>query len=53
MIPDYARGRESAIRILKLNNRQSKIDPQNGAGVIFVSIQKSIIFEIYLLNFCI
>jgi hypothetical protein len=53
MIPDYARGRESAIRILKLNNRQSKIDPQNGAGVIFVNIQKSIIFEIYLLNFCI
>lgn len=37
MIPDYAKGKESAIRILKLNNRHSKIDPQNTNGIVLVS----------------
>ena len=41
MIPDYAKGKASAIRILKLNNRQSKIDPQDANGIVLVSIYKS------------
>jgi len=43
MIPDYAKGKESAIRILKLNNRQSKIDPENSDGIELVSINKMFI----------
>jgi hypothetical protein len=41
MIPDYAKGKESAIRILKLNNRQSKINPLDTSGIVLVSISKS------------
>jgi hypothetical protein len=37
MIPDYAKGKESAVRILSLNNRQSKIDPHNTNGIVLVS----------------
>lgn len=40
MIPDYTKGKESAIRILNLNKRQSAIDPQNVEGVVLVSIHK-------------
>jgi len=43
MIPDYAKGKESAVRILKLNNRQSKIDPENSDGIELVSINKMFI----------
>ncbi len=37
MIPDYAKGKESAIRILNLNNRQSRINPDDTSGVVLVS----------------
>jgi hypothetical protein len=37
MIPDYAKGKESAIRILTLNNRQSKINPDDTSGILLVS----------------
>ena len=37
MIPDYAKGKASAIRILNLNNRQSKINPDNTTGIVLVS----------------
>ena len=37
MIPDYAKGKESAIRILTLNNRQSRINPDDTNGVVLVS----------------
>ena len=37
MIPDYKKGKDSAIRILTLNNRQSKIDPENNSGTVLVS----------------
>jgi len=53
MIPDYAKGKESAVRILKLNNRQSNINPHDKNGEILVRIHKTIIFEIYSLKFCI
>jgi len=42
MIPDYAKGKESAIRILRLNQRQSKIDPQNSKGTVLVTISFSL-----------
>jgi hypothetical protein len=38
MIPDYTKGKESAIRILKLNNRRSKINPHDTSGIVLVSI---------------
>ncbi len=41
MIPNYAKGKESAIRILKLNNRQSKINPEDTNGIVLVSSSKS------------
>jgi hypothetical protein len=44
MIPDYAKGKESAIRILKLNSRQSKINPENSDGIVLVSIHKMFIY---------
>lgn len=40
MIPDYKKGKESAIRILNLNNRQSKIDPKSKDGIVLVSVQE-------------
>ncbi len=40
MIPDYAKGKESAIRILKLNNRQSKMNPEDTNGIVLVSSSK-------------
>ncbi|CAF2533632.1 unnamed protein product [Rotaria sp. Silwood2] len=45
MIPDYAKGKESAIRILKLNNRQSNIDPQDTNGIVLNDIKGNIQFE--------
>jgi hypothetical protein len=41
MIPDYTRGKESAVRILKLNNRRSKINPHDTYGIELVSIYQS------------
>lgn len=38
MIPDYAKGKESATRILDLNNRKPKIDLENTDGIIIVSL---------------
>jgi len=38
MIPDYAKGKESAMRILNLNKRQSKINPEDNTGTVLVSI---------------
>ncbi|CAF4542802.1 unnamed protein product, partial [Rotaria sp. Silwood2] len=37
MIPDYTKGKISAMRILTLNNRRSQIDPSNTNGTILVS----------------
>ncbi|CAF1405022.1 unnamed protein product [Adineta steineri] len=33
MIPNYLKGKQSARRIFQLNNRQSKIDPNNSSGI--------------------
>ncbi|UJR37712.1 hypothetical protein I4U23_030407 [Adineta vaga] len=45
MIPDYAKGKESAIRILKLNNRQSQINPQKTDGIVLNNMIGNIQFE--------
>jgi ABC-type multidrug transport system fused ATPase/permease subunit len=46
MVPNYSKGKASAIRIFALQKRQSAIDPQDPSGiklVTFLSIQSSII----------
>jgi hypothetical protein len=37
MIPDYKKGKESAIRIFSLNQRKSEIDPEDTSGIVLVS----------------
>ena len=37
MVPNYAKGKVSARRILELNQRQSKIDPTDPSGIQLVS----------------
>jgi hypothetical protein len=36
MVPDYAKGKAGALRIMKLYDRQSKIDPNDQSGIILV-----------------
>ncbi len=36
LIPDYSKAKAAAIRILKLNKRQSQIDPTDESGIILV-----------------
>ena len=37
MVPNYSKGKESAKRILELNKRESKIDPDDPSGIRLVS----------------
>ncbi|CAF3440869.1 unnamed protein product [Rotaria sp. Silwood1] len=45
MIPDYAKGKESAIRILNLSNRQSNIDPQDISGTVLEKLEGNVQFD--------
>jgi ATP-binding cassette subfamily B (MDR/TAP) protein 1 len=36
--PNYSKGKESAKRIFELNERQSKIDPDDPSGITLVNI---------------
>ena len=36
MAPNYSKGKLSALRILELNQRQSKIDPEDESGIRLV-----------------
>jgi hypothetical protein len=36
MIPDYSKGKKAALRILRLNKRQSEINPCDDSGLILV-----------------
>ena len=36
MVPNYSKGKESAKRILELNKRESKIDPDDPSGITLV-----------------
>ena len=38
MIPDYAKGKKAALRILRLDKRQSQINPHDESGIILVCI---------------
>ncbi len=36
MIPDYSKAKQSALRIMRLNKRQSQINPNDESGIILV-----------------
>ncbi len=36
MVPDYSKAKTAALRIMKLNQRESLIDPNDESGVILV-----------------
>jgi hypothetical protein len=36
IIPDYSKAKAAALRIMKLNKRESKIDPHDESGIILV-----------------
>jgi hypothetical protein len=38
MIPDYSKAKKAGLRIMRLNKRQSKINPHDESGIILVSI---------------
>ena len=38
MIPDYSKGKMAALRIIRLNKRQSQINPHDESGIILVRI---------------
>lgn len=38
MIPDYSKGKQAALRIIRLNKRQSQINPHDESGIILVRI---------------
>jgi len=46
MIPDYSKGKNAALRIMKLNKRQSQINPHDESGIILVCIHlKNLYFD--------
>ena len=47
MVPNYSKGKESAKRILDLNKRQSKIDPDDSSGITLVKKFLIFLFIIY------
>ncbi len=38
MIPDFSKAKQSALRIMRLNKRQSQINPNDESGIILVRI---------------
>ncbi len=38
MIPDYSKAKQAALRIMRLNKRQSPIDPHDESGIILVCL---------------
>lgn len=44
LIPDYAKAKAAALRILRLQQRVSQIDPQETAGIILVSLHRKFSF---------
>jgi len=45
MIPDYSKGKKAALRIIKLNKRQSQIDPHDSSGIILKDVIGDIEFR--------
>ncbi len=38
MIPDYSKAKRAALRIMRLNKRQSQINPHDESGIILVCV---------------
>jgi len=38
MVPDYSKAKNAALRIMRLNKRQSQINPHDESGVILVCV---------------
>lgn len=36
LIPDYSKAQKAALRIIKLNKRESEIDPHDETGIVLV-----------------
>ncbi|CAF4190129.1 unnamed protein product [Rotaria magnacalcarata] len=45
MIPGYAKAKQAALRIMKLNQRQSKINPHDDSGIILKEMEGNIEFH--------
>ncbi len=45
MVPNYSKGKQSAKRILDLNKRQSKIDPDDPSGITLVNLLLRLFFH--------
>ncbi|CAF2623577.1 unnamed protein product [Rotaria sp. Silwood2] len=45
MIPGYAKAKTAALRIMRLNKRQSQIDPHDGSGIILKEVIGNIEFN--------
>ncbi|CAF0844949.1 unnamed protein product [Didymodactylos carnosus] len=45
MVPNYSKGKASAIRIMELNNKASKIDPDDPKGLILSEVTGNIEFR--------
>jgi ATP-binding cassette subfamily B (MDR/TAP) protein 1 len=45
VVPNYSKGKESAKRILDLNKRQSKIDPDDPSGITLVNLLLRLFFH--------
>lgn len=39
MVPDYSKGQQAALRIIRLNKRQSQINPHSESGIILVCVR--------------
>jgi hypothetical protein len=44
MIPDYSKAKLAALRIIRLNKKQSQIDPHDDSGIILVLFFTYIVF---------
>ena len=51
LIPDYSKAKAAAIRILRLSNEKSSIDPTDPSGIILVSTKRYNDFHKMLLYF--
>ena len=48
VVPDYSKGKNAALRLMKLHNRESRIDPNDESGYTLVTKN----FEFFSIKFC-
>jgi hypothetical protein len=51
MIPDFSKGKQAALRIMRLHKRQSEINPHDESGIIMVGRFVAIIMCIESMSF--